>query len=327
MRLVSRRIFMGGIGLAGSVALSPTVRALGGVATSRPRSVTRVVSPLETRVGDVFEVRRTFPLDVLSHVDPFLLLDHFDFTIARGQLGGLAPHPHRGFETVTVLFDGAIEHGDSVGNRGIITSGDVQWMTAGRGIVHEENPADVLREKGGRVLGAQLWVNLPARDKMTAPAYQDTAASRIPMVEDGGVRARVIAGHAHGKSAVIGTHTPMVLVDYQLAAGAEIMLPYPENWTAFVHVIDGMLTVGGKRVPPAHLALMAGDGAHMRLKNETQKTCRCLLGGGQPIDEPVARWGPFVMNTRAELQQARADYRSGRMGRVANPTYDRIRHR
>jgi redox-sensitive bicupin YhaK (pirin superfamily) len=137
----------------------------------------RVIAPRRTRVGDVFKVGRTIPVRQLKSVDPFLLLDHFDFSLAPGELGGLAPHPHRGFETVTLMFDGAIEHGDSLGNRDRIESGGVQWMTAGSGIVHEENPDDELRKRGGRVLGIQLWVNLPSAKRMTAPKYQDTVAS------------------------------------------------------------------------------------------------------------------------------------------------------
>jgi hypothetical protein len=296
------------------------------------RSVERVVAPTRSQVGDVFKVRRTFPTRSIDAVDPFLLLDHFDFSMKPGQLGGLAPHPHRGFETVTVLLGGAIEHGDCLGNRGLIEDGDVQWMTAGSGIVHEENPADIIRERGGRILGLQLWVNLPRRSKMNPPKYQDTKAAKIPVVTGGGVTARVIAGEGHGVDAAISTHTPMALIHYTVDPGAAVSLVYPTAWSAWVHVIGGVLSVGGpagrsERVGEAHLALLRHDGEGVQLRNDTSKQAVAILGGGMPLDEPIARRGPFVMNTSAEIRQAMVDYRAGRMGAVANPTYDRIRLR
>jgi len=322
---------LGALGVGGGAfLLGRPLQAFDGPLISaaiRPRRVGSLVKPVRAMVGEVFKVRRTFPVAALDQVDPFLLLDFFDFTLAPGELGGLAPHPHRGFETVTLLFDGAIEHGDSIGNRGRIESGDVQWMTAGSGIVHEENPDDSLRERGGRVLGIQLWVNLPKRLKMTPPTYQDTASPAIPVLTDKGVRARVIAGSAHGVTAVIGTHTPMALIDYTLQPGAEVSMPYPRAWTAFVHVVDGIATIGDTQIGPGQLAHLNTEGDGIHIHNETKRPVRLLLGGGQPINEPVARWGPFVMNTKDEIRAARADYRSGRMGRVANPTYDRIRRR
>ncbi len=331
MSAYSRRRFLGQAGLAGGGFLMGAPRFADALTLVSddflPRAVAHVVAPMNTMVGDVFAVRRAFPLRALAQVDPFLLLDHFDFTLRPGELGGLAPHPHRGFETVTVLFDGAIEHGDSLGNRGRIASGDVQWMTAGAGIVHEENPDDHLRARGGQVLGIQLWVNLPRRHKMTAPKYQDTAHAKIPVTRFAGVRAKVIAGEVHDTKAVIGTHTPLVLVDYQLQPGAEVALPYPSQWTAFLHVVNGTITVGQARVGEAHLAHLARNGGGIHFRNETAKTARVLLGGGVPIGEPIARRGPFVMNTRREIQQAVSDYRAGRMGRVTDPTYDRIRRR
>jgi len=327
----SRRKFLSHAALAsGAFCLVPPqlADAFGLVSDDfQPRTVAQVIAPMNTRVGDVFDVRRTIPLRQLAQVDPFLLLDHFDFTLRPGQPGGLAPHPHRGFETVTLLFDGAIEHGDSLGNRGRIESGDVQWMTAGSGIVHEENPDDQLRARGGRVLGIQLWVNLPRRHKMTAPKYQDTANAKIPVTRFAGVSAKVIAGNAHDVNAVIETHTPLILVDYQLQPGAEVALPYPTHWTAFLHVVNGTLTVGTARVGEAHMAHLNRSGGGIHFRNETAKTTRVLLGGGAPIGEPIARRGPFVMNTGKEIRQAVADYRAGRMGRVKNPTYDRIRRR
>jgi redox-sensitive bicupin YhaK (pirin superfamily) len=200
-------------------------------------------------------------------------------------------------------------------------------MTAGSGIVHEENPADILREKGGRVLGIQLWVNLPARAKMTPPRYQDTIAARIPEAAEAGVRARVFAGRIHDVAAVIHTETPMTLVDYTLAPGSEVAVEYPAGWTAFLHVVDGGIEIAGTALPAEHMAVLSREGSGLYFRNAVARPTRVLLGGGAPIGEPLARSGPFAMNTQAELMQAIEDYRSGRMGRVPHPTYDRIRPR
>jgi len=331
MAPLTRRRFLGGLGLTGGALLageSPVAaRTLWESPDFEARRVARIVPPTRALVGDVFKVRRTFPTRALDRLDPFLLLDHFDFTMAPGELGGLAPHPHRGFETVTLLFDGAMEHGDCLGHRGGLQAGDVQWMTAGRGIVHEENPHEIIRERGGRIVGIQLWVNLPRRAKWTDPAYQDVVAAKIPRAEGAGVRARVIAGQAHGVTGAMGVHTPLGLIDYILSPWAEVSLLYPGDWSAFVHVVQGEVTLGERRVGEAHLAHLGDEGGGVHLRNDTPRRARVLLGGGAPIGEPVARRGPFVMNTREEVRQAYADYRAGRMGRIDNPTYDRIRKR
>ncbi|MFO0746872.1 MAG: pirin family protein [Myxococcota bacterium] len=368
---LTRRRFLARVAGAAVAATPALVAAGAALATLRParagwtpdlraRSVRRIVPPLATMVGEVFRVRRTIPARGVDQVDPFIMLDHFDFTLAPGELGGLAPHPHRGFETVTVLAEGAIEHGDSLGNRGRLEAGGVQWMTAASGIVHEENPDDSVREKGGRIHGIQLWVNLPQRSKMEPPRYQlaetsanpsvppeprdmssgrssrgrgpagspqGTRAFRIPEGGEGGATVRVIAGAIEELSALIDTHTPMLLADWTLAPGAEAVVAHPAGWTGFVHVIDGVVTVGGQPVGDGHCAVMADDGDAIVMRNDGPRPARALLGGGEPIAEPLARYGPFAMNTRAELEQAVDDYRSGRMGAVANPTYDRIRRR
>jgi len=325
---ISRRRLLEGAVAAGAVLLAANRSDASERATTRrPRSVARIVAPRRTQVGEVFKIRRTIPAVGFDQVDPFLMLDHFDFTLAPGQLGGLAPHPHRGFETVTVMIDGLIEHGDSLGNRGLIGSGDIQWMTAGNGIVHEENPGDALREKGGRILGVQLWVNLPAAARKIAPKYQDTTHDKIPTVDVAGVRARVFAGQAHDVKAVISTHTPMGLVDYAIQPGAAVAVAYPTTWTAFIQAVDGDVTVSDERVGEGHLALMRRDGETIYLKNDTQRPIRALLGGGEPINEPFSSYGPFVMSNEADLRESVALYQSGKLGRVANPTYDRIRLR
>lgn len=313
---LSRRHFIGALTATGGVlAMS---RAAGAITPAiSPRTVAHLVDHKRTMVGSVFDVRRTLPSPQVDRISPFILLDNFDMALPANSTGGLAAHPHRGFETVTVLMDGEVEHGDSIGNRGVIASGDVQWMTAARGIVHEENPSDAFRKRGGRMYGVQLWVNLPARHKMDPPKYQDTSSVYIPVVDDGGVRARVIAGAAHGVSAVIGTHTPMALIDYVLSPGAQVTVPLPAGWTAFVHVLHGTVDSGSKRAGTAQLLHYspAGDGVHLANVSGT-KNARVLLGAGEPIDEPLVRYGPFAMNTKAEIQAAIADYRSGKMGRV-----------
>ena len=328
MNITRRRLLEGAIS-AGAVLLASKGRAeiARRADAPRPRSVARVVPPRHAQVGEVFKVKRTIPGVGFNQVDPFLMLDNFDFTLAPGQLGGLAPHPHRGFETVTVMIEGAVEHGDSLGNRGVIRSGDIQWMTAGNGIVHEENPADELRERGGRVLGVQLWVNLPTSARKVAPKYQDTTYDKIPRVEVSGVVARVFAGEAHDVKAVIATHTPMSLIDYAILPGAEVLVSYPATWSAFVQAVDGMATVGGERIGEGHMALLRKDGDAIHLKNDSSRPIRALLGGGEPIDEPFASYGPFVMSTEDELRESMEMYRSGRMGRVPNPTFERVRVR
>lgn len=293
----------------------------------RARSLSRIVAPRRAQVGEVFKVKRTIPAVGLEDVDPFLMLDNFDFHIAPGELGGLAPHPHRGFETVTVMNEGEIEHGDSLGNRGKIASGDIQWMTAGNGIVHEENPSDALRERGGRVLGVQLWVNLPRAYKKVEPRYQDKLANHIPTYEEAGVRARVYAGKAYGLEAIISTHSPIGLVDFALQPRAATRIHWPGTWNAFVQAVDGTVTVNEERVGEGHLALTRKDGDHLVLQNDTSQPVRFLLGGGEPIGESYASYGPFVMSNEAELRESIELYQSGRMGRVPNPTYDRVRRR
>jgi redox-sensitive bicupin YhaK (pirin superfamily) len=318
---VGRRWFVGALGGAGAfasmVGCAPVVAAV-------PRRVLRIVPPRATRVGEVFRVRRTVPGAGVDQVDPFVLLDHFDFTLAPGERGGLAPHPHRGQETVTVLLEGAIEHGDSLGNRGVIEGGGVQWMTAASGIVHEENPADILREKGGRVQGVQLWVNLPRAAKSAPPGYQDRVAAQIPAAEDAGVQVRVIAGAVGEVRSPLITQSPLALLDVAIPPGGRADLPLPAGWTAFVHVLSGDIDVGGTAIGEATLGQLDTSGDAVVL-TAGPRGARVLVGGGQPIAEPIARGGPFVMNTEDEIGAAYADYRAGRMGRVANPTYDRIR--
>lgn len=285
------------------------------------REATRIVTAHRQREGAGFIVRRPVPTAGLRQVDPFLLIDEMGpATYGPGEAVGAPDHPHRGFETVTYMLDGAFEHEDSAGHRGVIRAGDVQWMTAGGGIIHSELPAAHIREHGGRVHGFQIWVNLPARLKMTRPRYQEVPGSRIPEAqsEDGLAKVRVIAGRALGASAVIDTHTPIVFQDWSLAEGADVSTELPADHQGLVYVFEGALRVGdqGTLVQEGQMALL-GAGDLVRLRGaQGSGTGRALLLAGVPLNEPVVHYGPFVMNTEQEIHQAIADYRSGRMGEI-----------
>ncbi|MGH8225009.1 MAG: pirin family protein [Gammaproteobacteria bacterium] len=284
------------------------------------RQVTRIVSAHRQREGGGFIVRRPFPTAGLDAVDPFLLIDEMGpADYAPGEAVGAPDHPHRGFETVTYMLEGEFEHEDSAGHRGALRSGDVQWMTAGAGIVHSEMPSAAIREKGGRVHGFQIWVNLPARDKMMRPRYQELASKQIPAAEtqDGLARVKLIAGEALGAKAAIATRIPIVFQDWTLKPGADVTIAIPPAEQAMVYVFAGRARVGeaGDEVEDGQLALL-GDGENLRLRNGADTDARLLVLGGTPIGEPVARYGPFVMNDEAELRQAFADYQSGRMGEI-----------
>ncbi len=283
------------------------------------RSVRRIAPSIETLEGAGFLVHRPFPNSGLDQIDPFLLLDEMGPSdLGPGEAQGAPDHPHRGFETVTYLLAGRMEHGDSRGNRGKLTPGDVQWMTAGSGVVHSEMPEAEFAARGGRMHGFQLWVNLPRKDKMMAPRYQEIPAARIPVgrSQDGKVQARVIAGEALGAKAVIDTRTPIVYLDLELAPGAAHVQPVPEDFNAFAYVVEGKGLFGAEgEAAEAHELVMFGqDGKDVRIAAAPTTPLRVLLIAGRPIGEPVARMGPFVMNTRAELIQAYEDFQSGRLG-------------
>jgi hypothetical protein len=256
-------------------------------------------------------------------VDPFLLLDEMGpVDYAPGKAVGAPDHPHRGFETVTYVLAGEMEHEDSAGHKGGLGPGDVQWMTAGAGVVHSEMPSRRMVERGGRVHGFQIWVNLPARDKMMPPRYQEIPAAQIPEARtaDGLARVRVIAGEALGARAVIETRTPIVYQDWTLAPGALIETGIPEDHMACVYVFGGQARVGadGRILGDGEFAVL-GEGDTVRLACDAgaHGDARLLLLAGVPLREPVARYGPFVMNTEAEIYRAFEDYQAGRMGQIA----------
>lgn len=285
------------------------------------RPVTRLITAHRQHEGAGFVVRRPFPRPGLQVVDPFLLLDEMGpVEYAAGEAVGAPDHPHRGFETVSYMLEGEGEHEDSAGHRGLIGPGAVQWMTAGAGVVHSEMPSRRIQQQGGRVHGFQIWVNLPARDKMMAPRYQEIPADRIPeaRTEDGLAHVRVIAGEAQGARAVIETRTPILYHDWTLQPGAQVEQPVPEDYNVFVYVFGGAVLAGeeGQRVEDGQMAML-GAGEVVRLTCEGMVPARLLLLGGVPLRELVARYGPFVMNTEQEIIQAIADYQSGRMGEIA----------
>jgi quercetin 2,3-dioxygenase len=283
------------------------------------REPTRIVTAHRQREGAGFIVRRPFPTQGLELVDPFLLLDEMGpVDYGPGEAVGAPDHPHRGFETITYMLEGEFEHEDSAGHRGVLQPGDVQWMTAGGGIVHSEMPSQRIREKGGRVHGFQIWVNLPAKLKMTRPRYQEVSAGEIPegVSADGRARVRVIAGEALGARAVIDTHIPIVYQDWTIEAGADVSVAVSRGQQAMAYVFQGAVLLGdeGREIRDGQLALFApGDAVRFR---GTPGAGRLLLLAGVPIAEPVARYGPFVMNTQQEIVQAVRDYQSGRMGEI-----------
>ncbi len=279
------------------------------------REPVRVATAHRQLEGAGFVVRRPLPSETVDIVDPFLLVDEMGpVEYGPGEAVGAPDHPHRGFETVTYSLAGEFEHEDSAGHRGVLRAGDVQWMTAGAGIIHSEMPSQRIREEGGRVHGFQIWVNLPARLKMTRPRYQEVPAKNIPQAAtaDGKARVRVIAGEALGARAVIDTHTPIVYQDWSLEEGADVTVPVPASYNAFVYVFEGSARIGEREVGDGQIAVLGpGDAVRMR-----GGKARLLLLAGEPLRERVAHYGPFVMNDDEELIQAMRDFQSGRMGEI-----------
>jgi redox-sensitive bicupin YhaK (pirin superfamily) len=287
------------------------------------RTVAGIVNSIETLEGAGFLVRRPFPKAAFSEFDPFLLLDEMGpMNVAPGGAKGAPDHPHRGFETVTYMLSGEMEHKDSQGHAGKLSAGDVQWMTAGAGVIHSEMPSAEFQRAGGRLHGFQLWVNLPQQNKMMKPRYQEIPAARIPgaRTEDGLVTVRVIAGAALGARAVIETVTPIMYLHFTLQPGGRVLQSVPQGYNAFAYIIDGAGSFGadGERAGDGQMVLFAADGEEVLIENPAAAAAplEVLLIAGVPLHEPVARYGPFVMNTEAEIYQAIEDFRSGRMGAI-----------
>jgi redox-sensitive bicupin YhaK (pirin superfamily) len=293
--------------------------------TNEGRTVAGIVNSIETLEGGGFLVRRPFPKASFSDFDPFLLLDEMGpMDVAPGEAKGAPDHPHRGFETVTYMLSGDMEHKDSSGRAGRLRSGDVQWMTAGAGVVHAEMPSAEFMRTGGVMHGFQLWVNLPRRDKMIKPRYQEIPSDKIPKATsaDGLVSVSVIAGEALGEKAVIETRTPIIYLHFKLKPGGIATQRVPGSYSGFAYVVEGAGLFGaeGERAGDGQMVMFAPDGDEVRIQNPTDAdtTLEVLLIAGVPLNEPIVRYGPFVMNTEAEIHQAFEDYRQGRMGAISS---------
>jgi len=280
------------------------------LATATPsiRPVVRTVRGMPASDGAGVRLSRLIGQPALDNVDPFLMLDEFRSDSGADYIAGFPDHPHRGFETVTYMLAGRMRHGDNQGNTGLLRAGSVQWMTAGRGIVHSEMP----EQEDGLMWGFQLWVNLPAKDKMTAPRYQDIDPEAIPVVRrPDGVAIRVIVGEVDGRRGpVTGVATDPVYLDLALPAGTRLVQPLPAGHAAFAYVFEGAAKVADRVLARGELAVL-GEGDAVALA-AAGGAARILLVAGRPLREPVAKWGPFVMSTEAEIHQAIADFRSGR---------------
>jgi redox-sensitive bicupin YhaK (pirin superfamily) len=312
MRWTRRQLLQAALASAAAPGLArAAMHAKGNVMTERV--VKEVVTPMPTSDGAGVQLQRSIATPTLDHLDPFFLFDHFGSENPDDYLAGFPMHPHRGIETITYMLDGDVTHRDSMGNSGTIGPGDVQWMTAGRGILHEEMP----HAGPKRLDGFQIWVNLPRKLKMTAPRYQDVPSARIPEVAlAGGGKARVIAGRVDGVSgAVREIHADPTYLDVTLAAGQSLEQPVPRGHTAILYVFRGEVTVGGngeargKAVPSPRLAIL-GDGDVVRV-HAGAAPARFLLLSAQPLHEPAVRHGPFVMNTKEEIAQALWELRNG----------------
>ena len=276
-----------------------------------PRPVERLLQGQATSDGAGVRLTRLLTQDLQRRLDPFLMLDLFGTDNPGDYIGGFPDHPHRGFETITYMLQGRMRHRDSAGNEGLLVPGSVQWMTAGRGVIHSEMP----EQEEGAMEGFQLWLNLPARDKMSAPWYRDIADTQIPEWRGEGVVARVIAGSSHGvDGAVQREHTEPLYLDLHLDAGAVFEQPLPETHNAFVVVYRGELAIGDSVVRPRRMAILANaEGSDGIVLRGGPEGARAILVAGQPLQEPIAQYGPFVMNTQQEIFQAVEDFRAGRL--------------
>ena len=279
---------------------------------TRSRTVERLVAGQATSDGAGVKLTRVLTQDLQARLDPFLMMDAFGTDDPRDYVAGFPDHPHRGFETITYMLTGRMRHRDSYGHEGLLQTGGVQWMTAGRGVVHSELPEQV----EGRLEGFQLWLNLAARDKMREPWYRDFQAADIPEVTTPeGVKVRIIAGDSHGVAGAMQREvTEPVYLDLEIPAGATFAQPLPAGHNAFVYVYRGALEIAGIAVPRQRMALLANaaeaDGVVLR----ATAPARALLIAGKPLREPIAQYGPFVMNTQSEIQKAFKDYQAGLFG-------------
>lgn len=279
---------------------------------TRSRTVERLVAGMATADGAGVKLTRVLTQSLQRRLDPFLMLDAFGSDRPGDYIAGFPDHPHRGFETITYMIAGRLRHRDSAGHEGLLENGGVQWMTAGRGVIHSEIP----QQEEGLMEGFQLWLNLPARDKMCAPWYRDFAAGDLPrFVTESGVEVTVIAGESHGiTGAVTRDATAPLYLDLHLPAGTRFEQPLPAGHNAFVYVYRGEAVIAGTPVPAQRMAILANEAEASGVVVEATRESRVLLIAGAPLGEPIAQYGPFVMNTEQEIYQALNDFRDGRLG-------------
>jgi len=286
--------------------------AIGG-GPQQQRAVKQIVRAIETYEGAGFLVHRPFPVRKMDQFDPFLLLDHLGpVKYGPGEAKGAPWHPHRGFETITYMLQGEGQHRDSMGNTGFLRAGDIQWMTAGSGIIHDEGPSKGMLEKGGVMEGFQIWVNLPREKKMIPPYYQDINKEKIPTVTIGNTTIKVIAGESYGQKAVVSTTTPIIYLDVHTKEGEDFTLDIPRDMNAMCYVYRGQALFGSneKQGQMYDMVELDHDGDQVRIR--PLKNTQFLVLAGNPLNEPLARRGPFVMNTQEELLQAFVDYQEGK---------------
>ena len=277
---------------------------------TRPRGVERLIAGQPTSDGAGVKLTRVLTQPLQRRLDPFLMLDAFGTDNPQDYIGGFPDHPHRGFETVTYMIAGRMRHRDSAGHEGLLQNGGVQWMTAGSGVIHSELP----EQENGRMEGFQLWLNLSAKDKMRAPWYRDIQSAEIPeFVTAGGVTVRVIAGRSHGvEGAMQREVTEPLYLDLELPAGANFAQALPPAYNAFVYVYRGALQIGNTEVPVQRMAILKNDADTDGVVLNATVPARALVIAGKPLGEPIAQYGPFVMNTNEEIFQAVQDYQSGK---------------
>jgi redox-sensitive bicupin YhaK (pirin superfamily) len=280
------------------------------------RTLQRIVTAKRTPEGDGMVVQRAFPGQEVGRIDPFLMLDEMGpIDFEPGARAGFPDHPHRGFETVTYMLEGAFQHRDSHGHAGKLGPGDVQWMTAGAGIVHSEMPHPDLRKAGGRLHGLQLWVNLPKADKMMRPRYQEIPSAKIPEATFAGGSVKVIAGRFGEEEAVIDTRTPIQFMHLRLDPGAQVRLPVPERHEGFLYGLEGSVLAGSKTLEAHQLGVLGGAGDGLEAA-AGEKGFEGVFVTGVPLNEPVFQHGPFVMTTRQEIVQAVEDFQTGKFGTI-----------
>jgi quercetin 2,3-dioxygenase len=283
---------------------------------TRPRAVERVIHGQAVMDGAGVKINRVLTQPLQRRLDPFLMLDNFGSEEASDYLAGFPDHPHRGFETVTYMLTGRMRHRDSAGNEGLLENGGVQWMTAGRGVIHSEMP----EQEEGLMEGFQLWLNLPAKDKLMKPWYKDFRAAEIPsFTTPGGAVVRVIAGSSHGVAGAVQRDvTEPLYIDVELPAGATFSQALPASHNAFLYPYRGSVTVDGKAVAERSMAILANEPAADGVTVAAREPARFILIAGRPLNEPIAQYGPFVMNTQQEIYQAVEDFRAGRLGEEAH---------